>query len=72
MDKLDDMAMAALMLVFAIIGIVGIIGFLTTLMWHCLFFAVVSTCLICAWYNEDYKSKGRSIRTLWQRKNTKN
>lgn len=72
MDRFEDIMMAAFMLIFALIGITEIVGFLLTLMWHCLLFAAMSLGMVWVWYKEDYQSKGKSLSTLWQKKNTKN
>lgn len=72
MDRFGDIMMAAFMLIFALIGITEIVGFLLTWMWHCLLFAAMSFGMVWVWYKEDYQSKGKSLSTLWQKKNTKN
>lgn len=70
-ERFEDIAMAVFMGIFGIIGITEIIGFLLTWMWHCLLFAGMSAGMVWAWYYEDYKSKGKKISTLWQKKNTR-
>ena len=72
MDRFEDLVMAAFMLLFAFLGIIEIIGFLMTWMWHCLMFAAMCAGMVWVWYHEDYKSKGKKLSTLWQKKNTKN
>lgn len=71
MDKFGDVMMAILMLIFAVIGITTIVAFLLTWMWHCLLFSGMCAGMIWAWYNEDYKSKGKKLSELWQKKNLK-
>lgn len=71
MERLEDITMAVSIGVFAIIGITGIVGFLLTWMWHCLLIAGMCASMAWAWYYEDYKSKGKKLNTLWQKKNTR-
>lgn len=72
MERIEEITMAIFMLIFALIGVTEIVGFLLTLMWHCLLFAAMSFGMVWVWYKEDYKSKGKSLSALWQKKNTKN
>lgn len=70
-EKVEEVMMAVIVAIFGIIGIIGIIGFLVTWMWHCLLFAGMCAGMVWAWYYEDYKSKGKKLSTLWQKKSTK-
>lgn len=70
-ERFEDIAMAVFIAIFGIVGIMEIVGFLLTWMWHCLLFAGMCAGMVWSWYYEDYKSKGRKINTLWQKKNTK-
>lgn len=70
-DRINDIAMAICMVIVSIIGITEILGFLITLKWHCLMFAGMCGGMTWTWYKADYKSKGKKLTTLWQRKNTR-
>jgi hypothetical protein len=70
-DRLIDIVTAGISGAFAIIGITELIGFLLTWKWHCLLLAVMCMSMVWVWYQEDYKSKGKKLNTLWQKKNTK-
>lgn len=70
-QRFEDISMAISIGIFAIIGIIEFIGFLLTLMLHCLVIAGMCAIAVWAWYQDEYKSKGRKLNTLWQKKNTK-
>lgn len=71
LDKFEEIVMAAFAAIFALIGITEIIGFILTWMWHCLLFAGMCAGMVYTWYYADYKSQGKKLSTLWQKKNTK-
>ena len=71
LDKFEEIVMAAIAAIFALIGITEIIGFILTWMWHCLLFAGMCAGMVYTWYYADYKSQGKKLSTLWQKKNTK-
>ena len=71
LDKFEEIVMAAIAAIFALIGITEIIGFILTWMWHCLLFAGMCAGMVYTWYYADYKSQGKKLNTLWQKKNTK-
>ncbi len=70
-DKFDEITMAAFAAIFALLGITEVIGFILTWMWHCLLFAAMCAGMVWTWYYADYKSQGKKLSTLWQKKNTK-
>lgn len=69
MDKVFRNMEIGLMMIFALIGVTSIIGGFITGMWHCLLIGAMALVLPYVWYEEEYKSKGKS---LWQKKNIKN
>ena len=71
MKTVEDFALAVLAALFALLGVGCFVGFLVTWAWHCLLFAVMCTGMVYVWYYEDYKSNGKKLSTLWQKKNTK-
>ena len=69
MDKVFRNMEIGLMMIFALIGLTSIIGGFITGMWHCFLIGAMALVLPYVWYEEEYKSKGKS---LWQKKNIKN
>ena len=69
MDKVFRNMEIGLMMIFALIGVTSIIGGFITGMWHCFLIGAMALVIPYVWYEEEYKSKGKS---LWQKKNIKN